>query len=124
MRVLFVCGSRDRHPHADIREIIKSFDPDYVMHGGARGTDKAAHDCALDAGRQPIRLDANWDVHERSAGPIRNGAMANMLVALRGGGWTIACHAFPGDGPGTKDMMKCLDARGISVIVHPPKGES
>lgn len=124
MRILFICGSRKLWPSHEIRQLIKAYDPDYVMHGNARGVDTCAEGCALDAGVQTIRLAANWAVHDRSAGPIRNEAMANMLVALRDGGWTIICHAFPGDGPGTKDMIGRLTAKGISVIVHSAKDES
>jgi hypothetical protein len=79
-----------------------------VVHGDARGIDRAAGDIA--AGTWPVRkFPAAWDLHGKSAGPIRNREMANYADAL------IAI--WDGESRGTKNMITTATQCGLKVFV-------
>ena len=81
-----------------------------LIHGGARGADSLAG--AWAALRQtPVRVfTANWDLHGKAAGPIRN---QQMLTE----GHPDAYLAFPG-GRGTADMVSRCRKQGIKDILQ------
>lgn len=60
--------------HRAVREYVWAMDDeDVLVSGGADGVDGIAEDCFReDLGRRPIILRANWELHGRAAGPIRN----------------------------------------------------
>lgn len=107
-----VCGGRD---FDDIGFLIEFMDAQHalrgfthIIHGAARGADTIADGWALSRGIQPVRCPALCGYYgSKSAGPMRNGAMA----ALR----PNVVIAFPG-GAGTASMLRIAKERGIEII--------
>lgn len=79
-----------------------------VIHGGARGADRAAGRWAKRRRFKVEEYKADWKRYGKSAGPIRNAQM------LREGKPDVGL-AFPG-GNGTADMTDKLRAAGVPVI--------
>jgi hypothetical protein len=107
---LIVCGGRD---YADSRAIYWALDQvrakrgvRLIRHGGARGADAIAGDWAKQAGVPVEVYEADWEMHGKAAGPVRNQAMADAGAD--------GCIAFPG-GRGTADMIRRALAAGIKV---------
>lgn len=77
-----------------------------LIEGGATGADALAGDWAEMRGvpRQTFRAD--WDLHGKAAGPIRNSKMLkekpDLVVAFKGGS-------------GTSDMIRKAEVAGITV---------
>ncbi len=81
-----------------------------VIHGAAKGADRLAALWGKGRGLPVIEVAANWVMHGKAAGAIRNGWMLDF------------CHptyavAFPG-GNGTADMTRRCEARGLTIW-HP-----
>ena len=114
-RVL-VCGGRN-YDRADIVEAVLDryvgeAGPNSplwpcIVHGAAPGADTLADDWAnlRDVLIEPHPAD--WAVHGRAAGPIRNQEMLDSGIDL--------VIAFPG-GRGTADMVRRARAAGVKVI--------
>lgn len=131
MNIAFVCGSRatplTRRPilwraldgwHASIAGRA------FILHGECRnGPDKWADTWATTEGVHPIRIPALWDFERgtgsvHAAGPKRNAAMRDVLMALRTGGARVTCLAMPyGKARGTRGMMNLLEAADFAVEV-------
>lgn len=77
-----------------------------LIHGDARGADRAAGKWAQDAGVQEVICPANWKHFERRAGFLRNKAMLLLQPDL--------VVAFPG-GSGTEDMCRQAEVAGVPV---------
>lgn len=112
MRVL-VCGGRnyddrDRLFH-ELSTIHKGTPISCIIEGGARGADYlASRWSAANDLKDHIRCTADWTLHGKKAGPIRNQLMIdegrpNLVVA------------FPG-GSGTADMVRRARKAGVKVI--------
>lgn len=89
--------------------LLEATDPDedfLVIHGDAPGADSLAGWWAEVRGAQNVRCPANWRLHGRKAGPMRNTAMLALNPDL--------VVAFPG-GTGTADMVSKATARGIKL---------
>ncbi len=78
--------------------------------------DYGAYRWAMSRGLPVATVDANWDLHGKAAGPIRNG---QMLMLLSPGDIVIA---FPG-GTGTADMCAQAEREGFEVVKCPAKIE-
>jgi hypothetical protein len=89
---------------------------DTIIHGCAPGADTWADRWATFAGRNCERYPADWRLHGRAAGPIRN---AQMLAE----GKPDLVVAFPG-GKGTQNMVRQARAYGVRVIEIPGRGEA
>lgn len=113
-RNVIVCGGRnyaDRDRVYEVLDVIHANLPiDFIVHGCALGADKLANDWAREHGVDRLEYPADWRIHGRGAGPIRNQLMADAGAAL--------CVAFPG-GRGTADMVRRATAAGIPVQVVP-----
>jgi hypothetical protein len=127
--LLLVTGSRecDYDPVVAVlddtlKEIIGSYGPPFVMHGGARGADQIAHMWASEkaATREVAwveRFPAHWAVYGKGAGPIRNAAMAERIWPHQEAGGLVIVLAFPkGESRGTRDMISAAEAVGINDI--------
>ena len=98
-----ICGGRN---FADVKmlnsamgDLIRAYGmPKCVVQGGADGADAMARRWAerhsIDVRTEP----ADWDIHGRAAGPIRNQAMLDRYKPAM-------VVAFPG-GRGTADMVR------------------
>jgi hypothetical protein len=79
-----------------------------LVHGAAKGADSLACRWALKKGLLINSWMANWKLHGKAAGPIRNQQMIDD-------GKPELVIAFPG-GNGTADMTRRAHAAGIRVI--------
>jgi hypothetical protein len=111
-RVL-VCGGRDFFDNRAVSDCLNALDPRpaVLINGGAPGADRAAW---LWAKRQPdvqcLVFNADWGIHGKAAGPIRNQRMLDE-------GKPTLVVAFPG-GRGTADMVRRARAAGVPVLVR------
>lgn len=111
MMRLIVCGGRD---YADQECLFRHLDAFHkaegvscVISGAARGADTLGELWAAARNVPVARFPANWDLHGKSAGPIRN---TQMLAEGR----AEAVYAFPG-GAGTANMVAQAKAQGVPV---------
>jgi hypothetical protein len=112
---VIVCGGRDYDNRALVYKILDRLyaaNPNMTLiQGGARGADRLAKEWANERGVPQQEVPAQWDLHGKRAGYLRNVQMANMLDKTRDG-----VIAFPG-GKGTQHMIDIAQAKGISVHV-------
>ena len=82
-----------------------------VLHGGARGADAAIGRAAQQLGWSALVMPAQWQLHGRAAGPIRNRALLEQAVARAVAHSSPSCLtsvlvvAFPG-GAGTASLVR------------------
>lgn len=81
--------------------------PRVVVHGAAPGADSMADAWARRMACEVIPVPANWKVHGKAAGPMRN---QKMLDRYR----PHLVIAFPG-GKGTADMVSKAREAGVNV---------
>ena len=112
--ILMVTGSRRHNDWGLIRSVLDMFVQDYghpnlVIHGDANGADTFAQIWAQN-NHLPIRkYPAEWHIHGKKAGPMRNTEMVNVATH---------CYAFPlEDSKGTWDAVKKAKEKGIIVQV-------
>ena len=104
-----IAGGRDYETADGDFEIIKNMDIDEVVCGGARGADEYGKQWAERLGI-PVRMfRAEWKLHGKSAGPIRNRQMAEYADAL------IAF--WDGKSRGTKNMIETARKCGLKVTI-------
>ena len=112
---LIVAGSRDFDDYDLLSERLSFFlaskDPREVkiVSGGAKGADALGERFAEEHGIQLKVFRAEWDLHGRSAGPIRNVAMAKYADAL--------VAFWDGQSKGTAHMIKMARKKGLLVRV-------
>lgn len=127
MRVL-VCGGRDYLDSDTVNRVLNEIAAaDHenmlghircIIHGGQRGADSLAEQWAAVNWVPTERYPADWTMHGKAAGPIRNRQMLKQ-------GHPDLVVAFPGEG-GTADMVAAAKAAGIPVreIEPQPSRES
>ena len=111
MKVL-VCGGRnyDDEDRFDsvLDEINRETPITKIVHGGAKGADELAWLWAKHRGVPHKVYNAQWSLHGKAAGPIRNQEMLDVecpdLVV-----------SFPG-GKGTADMVRRAKEAGVKVV--------
>jgi hypothetical protein len=109
MRIL-VCGGRNFLDYEAIMFFLSRFNPkeSVLIHGHAQGADQLAMHYATLTGWSDIRgYPANWRVHGKAAGPIRNKRMLDdgkpdLVIAFAGG-------------KGTDSMTKLARKAGVLV---------
>ena len=80
-----------------------------IVSGHARGTDTMGERFAKEHGLPCEYYPANWQIHGRAAGPIRNKEMANNADAL------IAF--WDGQSRGTRSMINLARKMGLQVAI-------
>ena len=110
-----IAGSRGV---SDYQRIVKAvedsgFQITEVVSGTARGVDRLGERYAEEHGIPVKHFPANWGVHGRAAGPIRNVAMAEYAEAL------IA--VWNGISAGTAHMIATAKTKGLHVHVVKPR---
>lgn len=111
MRVL-VCGGRNFRSPAQVAKALDELHArtpiTELMQGGATGADQFAREWAN--AKPEIKryvCNADWDIHGKAAGPIRNQRMIewkpDIVVAFAGG-------------RGTADMVRRAGIAGITVL--------
>lgn len=106
--IILVTGGRDYHDAAKVHRMLESYKPRGIIQGGATGADQIARIWAETNGVANATVMANWAVHSRAAGAIRNGWMLELCKV-------DFVLAFPG-GKGTADMVRQAKAAGIDVV--------
>ena len=94
---LLVCGGRDYGNKAYmfklLDELLTHFKYLFIINGDAPGADTLASEWALGCGQPLAKVPANWAVHGKGAGPIRNASMLLLspdFVLAFPGGWGTA----------------------------------
>jgi hypothetical protein len=112
---VLVTGDRNWHDMAMVFRVLSRYGPDTVLiHGAARGADRHADAYGHYRHWQVFAVPADWDIHGRAAGPIRNQRMLDEHQP-------DVCHAFHDNlehSRGTKDMVARCDKAGVPVHVH------
>jgi hypothetical protein len=107
VRVL-VCGGRDFNDKHAVRRLLKAFPAGItVVQGAAPGADTLAKQCAVELRQLYESYPAEWELHGKAAGPIRNRQMLDSGVDL--------VVAFPG-GRGTEDTIRAAKQWGVPVV--------
>lgn len=111
MKKVCVCGGRN---YTDKARVYRALDTARrilgeitVIHGDANGADRLADQWARDREQKVLVFPAQWKLHDKAAGPIRNREMLKF-----GFDFLIA---FPG-GSGTADMVKITMNSNIPVL--------
>jgi hypothetical protein len=113
-----IAGSRTITDQTEVDEAIKNsgFTITEVLSGGARGVDTLGEAWA-NAHSIPYSIFlADWQQHEKAAGPIRNSEMAANADAL--------ILVWDGASRGSQDMLTKAIARGLKIhvrLVRPEK---
>lgn len=104
-----VAGSRDITNYACVENAIDSapWGVFELYSGCARGVDTLAEEWATKTLTPVIRFPADWKTYGKSAGPIRNRAMAAEAEAL--------ILIWFGDSPGSANMLAEALARGLRI---------
>lgn len=116
---LIIAGSRDVDNMRLVRFAFRQF-KHYksvveIVCGGAKGVDSLGADLAEERGIALSLKLAEWDVHGKSAGYIRNTEMADYadgLLAI----WDLRSR-------GTKHMITIALAKGLYVEVYDSRGK-
>ena len=114
MKVL-VCGGRDFNDKTMVYNVLNNRmiqangKITHIIHGNARGADTLAGQWARETGVQEVSCPANWQVHGRRAGFIRNKAMLDLLNPEKD-----IVIAFPG-GRGTEMMVDIAKKANVTV---------
>lgn len=111
MRVI-IAGSRDCTDRKLLETAIAAsqFEITTVISGCARGVDTLGQLWARDHNIPIERFPAQWNIHRKSAGFVRNRIMAENAEAL------IA--VWDGRSPGTRHMISIARALLLEVYVH------
>lgn len=116
MRVL-VCGSRHFNDYSRLKEVLdeihKATPIEEIIQGGARGADRLSVEWAVQNVIFQREWKADWDVHGKRAGPIRNYQMLR-----EGKPDQVVAFLAPGS-RGTKHMVEIAEKAGIPVKVVP-----
>ena len=111
LRIL-VCGDRNWTDWEPIRRFIAGLPKDTVIiEGEARGVDSIAR---LVAGEYSLEVEgypANWELHGKAAGPIRNKRMLDEGKPNK----VVFFHSDLAKSKGTKNMVEQARKAGIPV---------
>jgi len=110
MSRVIICGGRNFNDEKKMYAVLNTGTVghiDTVIHGGAAGADRLAHDWAFTYARKVEIFHADWIREGKAAGVLRNQRMLDY-------GKPDKVVAFPG-GRGTADMVKRARAAGIEV---------
>ena len=121
MKAVLVTGSRNWPAYAchPIDMALTLAAPSVVIHGDAKGADTWAAIWCRENGVSVLPMPAQWDRHRKSAGPIRNRNMLEVLRALEECGYKCEVQAFPlGESRGTRGMVEMAEKAGFDVYAH------
>lgn len=110
MKVL-VCGSRHFDQYQLLSSTLDAIKPLSIIEGEARGADEMAAVYAEHNGIPVERYPANWELHGKAAGPIRNTQM------LKEGKPDLVVAFLAPDSRGTRNMIDQATKAGIPVKI-------
>jgi hypothetical protein len=108
MKIL-VTGSRFYKNKDKVFEVLDELSPSFIVQGGATGADFLAKQYAITHRIEYDTIEAEWDIHGRSAGPKRNQEMLNKHPNIE------LVVAFPGN-KGTADMVRRAQKQNIKIL--------
>lgn len=113
MRRILITGSRTWKDYTAVEQAILNQvagGQAVIVHGACpSGADRIAQQVCEEYGLHVEAHPADWQLHGRSAGMVRNSKMVELGADI--------CIAFPdGKSPGTRDTMRKAAAAGIPVI--------
>jgi hypothetical protein len=118
MTRVLVCGSRDWDDQFAIWCVLNGYAADgfgvTVINGGALGADRIARKWATLNGHPCETYKANWTVHGKAAGPLRNALM--LADGKPDIAWCFVTKPLE-KSRGSFDMVKRLKAAGIPTYV-------
>ena len=110
---LVIAGGRDFSDYELLKEKVSVVIADQsdveIVSGGARGADSLGERYAREHGLNVRYFPANWDLHGKSAGFIRNREMAIYAD-------TVICF-WDGISKGTSHMINLAKSEGKQLIV-------
>lgn len=125
---LLISGTRSGRPdvtnaldafireHGAPRLVVCCGDYDIKTHKATfRGVDKQGRDWAIKRKLKHIEVLALWHVHDKAAGPIRNG---HAVWHCGEGDWLVAFPSIGGDSKGTRDCISQARRAGLQVLAH------
>lgn len=117
---ILITGSRDWDDRRAIADALLDLNDWYpidwdevvIVHGDCpTGADKLADDWAKSYDIKRERHPANWGLHGKAAGPLRNKKMVDLGADL--------VLAFPkGKSKGTRNCIKLAEEAGLTVKVY------
>jgi hypothetical protein len=111
MKVL-CCGDREWKNWSLIRKTLSGLGPNTcIIEGEARGADKMCRWVAEQLGYEVRKYPADWALHGKAAGPIRNRQMFDTEKP----DLVIAFHNDLENSKGTKDMVEYARSKGCPV---------
>ena len=106
---VIVSGGRHYQDYTKVEDTLNKIDDLYlVIQGGASGADQLARRYCKENGVQCVTFHANWEYHERAAGPLRNEAMIYTFQRSR-------LILFPG-GDGTADAKRWAEKLSMDIL--------
>ena len=94
-----IVGSRDYPSLQDVSRFVMSLDPaTIVVSGGARGVDRTAKSAATSRGLRTLVFLADWNIHGKRAGYIRNEQIIDHVDEV--------VAFWDGKSPGTADTIR------------------
>lgn len=109
MKKVCIAGGRNFEDYGTLERVVAHVladipEPVTIVSGRSRGADSLGERYAIQHGLPTLLFPADWKLHGRAAGPIRNEQMAeaaSMLVAF-----------WDGQSRGTKNMIENMAKRG------------
>jgi hypothetical protein len=117
MKVL-VTGSRDWVDTQLLKDALVAARATVVIHGDARGADRIAKDVARSLGLTERAYPAQWNIHGRKAGPLRNQQMLDEEHTEAEPINLVLAFPMPGS-IGTWDMVRRAEKLGLNVKIYP-----
>jgi len=112
--MIVTTGSRGWIDEDTIKDALANYDVnvDTIVHGGADGADTMVSVIAKNMGFQRIIVPANWKLHGKSAGIIRNSLMLSMFKPK------IVLAFWNGKSKGTLNTIEQAEKMGLEVKIY------
>ncbi len=112
---LIIAGGRDCTNYSILIDAIQELGVPIdasteIVSGMAKGADSLGVDYSIISDLRLHKFPANWDLHGRKAGPLRNIEMGNFADAL--------LALWDGESKGTKHMIDYATKKGLKVWVY------
>lgn len=130
--IVLVCGGRDfgwqqsdgKRQQDQVKYLLAKLDSFHAKHeithlvqGGAKGADQLSRFWAQTRYVPFTEFPANWRLHGKAAGPIRNQAQLDYLLSWDEDMAVIAFHPDIESSKGTKDMVTRAEKAGVKTYV-------
>lgn len=111
-KIFYSLSKEDNVLTGRIQEDIMNME---IISGTAKGADTLGEEFASNCCIKVKRFPANWDIHGKSAGYIRNEQMAKY--AISDGNYGVLIAFWDGKSRGTKHMIDLAKKYGLKIYV-------